>query len=178
MPFGEVERGEVEVVRLDVGTFGDRKTHIREDRGDLVDHLAHRMDAAGRGRRRQHRQRDIDAFALEPGGQRLFGERRLAGLDLLGDLVLEPVDQGPGGLAFLRAHAAERAQQRRDGALLAERGDAHSLDGAFVAGSGDGAHQLGAKALDFCFKRHDYFLMASAEEKASRHPGRAAQGLA
>ena len=45
MAFGEVERGEVVVVGLDVRTFGDREAHVGEDRGQLVDHLADRMDA-------------------------------------------------------------------------------------------------------------------------------------
>ena len=41
-----VERGEIVEVGLDVGTLGDREAHIGEDLGDLVGHLADRMDAA------------------------------------------------------------------------------------------------------------------------------------
>src|SRR5205823_13305931 len=51
MAFREVQLGEVVVVGLDVGTFRDREAHIGEDRGQLVHHLAERMDAAGLGRR-------------------------------------------------------------------------------------------------------------------------------
>ena len=42
----EVQRGEIVVVGLDVRPFGDREAHVGEDRGDLVDHLADRVDAA------------------------------------------------------------------------------------------------------------------------------------
>ena len=42
----DVERGEIVEVGLDVGAFGDREAHIGEDLGDLVDHLADRVDAA------------------------------------------------------------------------------------------------------------------------------------
>ena len=47
------------------GTFGDREAHIGEDRGELVDHLADRMDAPGLRRALAHRQRDVDAFGVE-----------------------------------------------------------------------------------------------------------------
>ena len=48
----EVELGEIVVVALDVRPFGDREAHVGEDRGQLVEHLADRMDAAGVDRRR------------------------------------------------------------------------------------------------------------------------------
>ena len=41
----EVQHREIVCVGLDVGTFGDRKAHVGEDRRQLVDDLAHRMDA-------------------------------------------------------------------------------------------------------------------------------------
>ena len=66
MAFGEIELGEIVVVGLDVRAFGDRKAHVGEDRGELVDHLADRMDAAGLGRRLAHRQRDVDGLGVEP----------------------------------------------------------------------------------------------------------------
>jgi hypothetical protein len=39
------------------------KAHVGEDRGDLVDHLADRMDAAALGGRLAHRQGDVDFSA-------------------------------------------------------------------------------------------------------------------
>ena len=62
----EIERGEIVVVGLDVRPFGDREAEVGEDRGDLVDHLADRMDAAGLERRGAHRQRDVDGVGGEP----------------------------------------------------------------------------------------------------------------
>ena len=46
MALGEIQFGEIVIVGLDVGTFGDRKSHVGEDRVDLFEHLAERMDAA------------------------------------------------------------------------------------------------------------------------------------
>ena len=53
------------------------------------------------------------------------------------DLVLGEVDRRALRLAFVRRHLAERREQRRDRALLAERCDAHRFEGGFVAGGGD-----------------------------------------
>ena len=78
MAFGKVELGEVVVVGLDVGAFGDRKAHVGEDRGELVDHLADRMHAADLGRRLAHRQRDVDGFGVEAGIERGGLQRILA----------------------------------------------------------------------------------------------------
>jgi hypothetical protein len=49
MAFGEIQLVEVEIVGLDVRPFGDREAHVGEDGGELLDHLAHRMDAAASG---------------------------------------------------------------------------------------------------------------------------------
>ena len=40
MVFREIQLGEVVIVGLDIGAFGDGEAHIGEDRGQLVDHLA------------------------------------------------------------------------------------------------------------------------------------------
>ena len=66
MVFRKIELGEIVVVGLDVGTFGDRKAHIGKDRRELIDHLRDRMHAADLGRRLAHRQRDVDALGIEP----------------------------------------------------------------------------------------------------------------
>ena len=51
MALGEVERREIEVVGLDVRPLGHGEAHIGEDRRQLLDHLADRVDAAaGLGR--------------------------------------------------------------------------------------------------------------------------------
>ena len=82
MVFRKVELGEVVVLGLDVGTFGDGEAHVGEDRGQFVDHLRDRMDAADLERRFAHRQRHVDRFGIEPrlqGGApeslAAFGER-------------------------------------------------------------------------------------------------------
>ena len=50
------------------------------------------------------------------------------------DAVAQAVDERALLLALVRRHGAERLQQRGDGALLAERGDAHGFERGFVGG--------------------------------------------
>ena len=50
MALGKVQLCEIVIVGLDIGTFGDRKSHVGEDDIDLFEHLAERMDAALLGR--------------------------------------------------------------------------------------------------------------------------------
>ena len=142
MTFGEVQRGEIVIVGLDIRTFGDREAHVGEDRGDLVDDLADRMDAAALGRRGAHRQRDIDGLA----GQALVNRRilqiGLAGGDRGGNIGLQRVDRSTARLALFRRHGAERLQELGDRALLAERVDAHGFDRRFVTGSGHFGQQI------------------------------------
>ena len=108
----------------------------------LVDHLRDRMHAAELGRRLARRQRDVDAFAVEARIERGGAERVLARGDRLRDAVLQPVDRRALLLALVRRHRAERLEQRRDRAALAERGDAHGFERGFVAGLVDGAEQF------------------------------------
>ncbi len=67
----EVELGEIIIVAFDVRPFGDRKTHLGENGGDLVHHLADRMDAAGLDAGQGNREGDIDRLALELGLERV-----------------------------------------------------------------------------------------------------------
>ena len=108
MIFRKVELGEVVVFGLDVGTFGDRKAHVGEDRGQFVGHLRDRMDAADFERRLAHGQRHVDALGIEP----LLQGCVLEGFAALGergvDAILQSIDQWPLALALLRCHRAER----------------------------------------------------------------------
>ena len=70
MAFREIQFGEVVIVGLDIGTFGDGKAHVGEDSGQFVGHLADRMHATGFGRRLAHRQGDVDGFGVETGIER------------------------------------------------------------------------------------------------------------
>ena len=108
MALGEIQFGEIVVVGLDVGTFGDRKSHVGEDRVDLLEHLAQRMDAAGFRRRLAQRQRDVDGLGGEPGIERGRLQDVAARGERLGDLVLGEIDRRALRLAFVRRHLAER----------------------------------------------------------------------
>ncbi len=93
MVFREIQLGEIVIVGLDVGTFGDGEAHVGEDRRQFVDHLGDRMHAADLGRRFAHRQRDVDALGVEPRLQRRVLERVAARGERGVDAILEAVDQ-------------------------------------------------------------------------------------
>jgi hypothetical protein len=106
--FGEVQRGEIVIVGLDIRTFGDRETHVGKDRSDFVDDLADRMDTAALGRRGTHRQRDVDGFAGQPLGNSRVLQVGLAGGNRGKNIGLQRVDRRTACLAFFRRHGAER----------------------------------------------------------------------
>ena len=162
MAFGEIQLGEVVVVGLDVGAFGDGKAHVGEDRGQLVDHLRDRMHAADFRRRLAHRQRDVDGLGVEPRIERGVAERGFAFRNRGVDLVLEAVDRRPLHLALVRRHRAERLQQRGDRAALAERRDAHDFQRRFVLGGGDGGEQV-----RFQLRGVSHWIFAAAFSRAA-----------
>src|SRR6516164_8645947 len=82
----DVEGGKVVEIFLDMRPLGERETHLAEDRDDLVDRLADRVDAPGSGKR--HWEGDVGTLLgelfLERGATepcRRFGE-------CCGDLLL------------------------------------------------------------------------------------------
>ena len=115
--FGEVERGEIVVVGLDLGPLGDAEAELGEDLLDLVDHLGDRMDAAEGGRAAGegdvHRRRPPRRLLL--GGEELGVELGEALLDRL----LEPVDPLAIGAAVRRLDGLDAVEQRADDPLLA-----------------------------------------------------------
>ena len=142
MALGEVERREIEVVGLDVRPLGHGEAHIGEDRRQLLDHLADRVEpAAGLGRL-GHGQRHVDALGCEPRFEGCFRERVLLGRDRALHLVAQAVDERAALFPLLRRHGAEGLQEVGDGALLAERRDAHGFQGRFVAGGIDLGEQV------------------------------------
>jgi hypothetical protein len=135
------------VVGLDIRTFGDGEAHVGEDGGDLVDDLGDGVDAAALGRRRAHRQADIDGFARQPFGDGGVPELGLAGGDGIGDARLEAVDCRTRLLALFRCHLAQALEQFGHRALLAECRDPHRLDGRFIGTGGDFVHDGSFKGL-------------------------------
>ena len=146
MTFGKIQLGEIVVVGLDVGPFGDGKSHVGEDRRQLVHHLAERMDPALLGQGLAYRQRDVDGLGRKPRVERGRFQDIAARGERLRDIVLGEVDRRSLRLALVRRHLAEGCEQHRDRALLAERSDADGFEGGFVAGCGD-------LSEDFLFKR-------------------------
>ena len=129
----EVELGEIVVVALDVRPFGDGEAHLGENGGDLVHHLADRMDAAGLDAGQRNRQRDVERLALELGLKSGALEHRAPRGKRFRDLILQRIDRRAARFTLIRRELAERCEQRGDRSLLAERGDARSLERVFVA---------------------------------------------
>ena len=94
----EVERREVEIVRLDVRPLGDREAHIGEDRRQLVDHLADRVDAAAGLGPLLDRQGDVDALGGEAALEGGLGERLPLGAIAAWTLSRRPLMRGPRSL--------------------------------------------------------------------------------
>ena len=144
----DVELGEVEIVGLDVRTFGDGEAHVAEDLDALVEHLADGMDAPVlQGPRRTGSV--MSAFSLASRRRkRLRSSSALRPSSASLTRVLEPVDGLAEGLALLRRQRAERRHQLGDAALLAERGDAHLLDARQIGGAGDLAQELALERVE------------------------------
>ena len=135
--FREIQLGEVIVIRLDIGTFGDSETHVGENRSQLVGDLADRVDPTGFDRRLANRQRDIDSFGVQSGVECGRGKFVFCRSDGRGDPILQSIDCGTLYLALIRRHGAECLQQRRHRAALAERRNAHCFQCRFVFCRGD-----------------------------------------
>ena len=143
-----VQRGEIVEVGLDVGTLGDRESHIGEDLGDLVGHLAHRMNAALGERPEPNREGDVGALERELLDGRRLGQLGASCLERLADGGLQAIHHLAIGLALFRRQRSERLHQLGDAALAAERGDADLFQLGEVRGFRDGVKQLGLEAIE------------------------------
>src|SRR5262249_34107050 len=93
MAFGKIELGEIVVVSLDVGSLGDRKTHVGKNGCQFVDDLADRMDASNLRWRLAHWQAHIQRLGVESLIERHLLQRLFAGGDRRADAVLKTVDK-------------------------------------------------------------------------------------
>ena len=154
MAFGEIERGEIEIVGLDIGPFGNREAHIRKDRGDLVNGLGNRVNAATRRGGGLERQCDVHGFGCQPGFQRSCLQFGAARLDQSGNFPLKAIDGRTGGLALFGRHRTKRRKQGRYGTLLAQRRNTHIVERRFVIRAGYGGGQFAAQGIDLGFQGH------------------------
>ena len=124
----DVERGEIVEIVLDMRALGDGEAHLAEDRDQLVDGLADRMDAAlALG---LHRQGDVDALGRRAARRARRSSRRARGLgERRLDLVLEAVERGAAARAA--ASGASAPSPFISSVMLPlrpERADAHLLE--------------------------------------------------
>ena len=144
----DVELGEVQVIRLDVGSLGDREAQIGEDLHALVEHLADRMDAPLGNRAKTHGQRDVGPLVGKLLRESVGFQRALSPIEGGVDAFLDLVDRGTEALAILGRHGAERGHQCGDAALLAQRRDTRLLQRGKIPGGGNLAQELGFERLE------------------------------
>ncbi len=147
-----VERREVVVLGLHVGSRGHGVAEGDEDVLDLVDDLADEVLGAHVGT--APRQGHVHGVGLDAGGE-LVGRQLLAALgegalDLLAHLVGALAHEGP----LLGGHGAHGAEHRREAALLARHGDAHGVQRLEVDRLGDLLPGLGRNAVELVDHRH------------------------
>ena len=145
MLWGNIELGEVVVVGLDIRPLGDGEPHVAENLGNLVEHLAHRMNSPILQWADAHRQRDVGLLGCETHRERPALQLGLALLQRVADPGFEAVDRLSEGLALLGRKSAEPGHQLGHAPLLAEGGNAHALDCGQVLRRGDLGDQ---RALD------------------------------
>jgi hypothetical protein len=135
MAFRHVEGGEVVPVVLDLRPGGDGEAEVGENLGQLVHHLADRVDRAlGHFGRGQGKVECLGCHALlEFGSFHL----RLAGGKRVGHGLAQRLDCGRLLLPLFGRHCAQGLEQRGDAALLAEKLDAQGFQRAQVGGRGD-----------------------------------------
>ena len=169
MVLGHVERGEIIPLGLDLGPLGDGEAEVRENLGELIHHLAHRVDAALRGLGRGKRQ--VELLGREPPIELGIFERGLAAGQRIGDRFAQRVDLGRFGGARIGVHRPQRLQLGGDFARFAEHPDAQRLD----------RRQVG-RACDFiqdvCVRRHVEALAGLRRKMQSPVVGDANERLA
>src|SRR5262249_21850823 len=102
MAFQEIQLGEVVVIRLDIGTFGNSEAHVGENRGQLIGNLADRVYPTGFGGCLANGQRNVDSFGIESGVERSRGKFVLCRSDGNGDPILQSIDGGTLDLSVIR----------------------------------------------------------------------------
>ena len=117
----DVQRREIMKIILNMRTFGDTETQCPENRDDLVDGLADRVNPPRRGPR--DRQRHVNPFlrqaTVEFSIAQMLRSRFKRGLNL----VPNGIDRRPGGPPCIGVKLAQGLQPFGDVALAAKRGN-------------------------------------------------------
>ena len=153
----DIEASEVQLVRLDIRTFGNLEPHVGEDLDAFVEHLADGMNAAVEQGARPHGQRHVGPLGRKPLAQRRAVEHVAARIERLRDAALQRIDRLPERLALLRRQRPELRHQLGHTPLLAERLHAHLIELRQIAGPGDLSEQFGlqlGKIGGGCCSRH------------------------
>ena len=155
---GDVERLEVVVVKLDLGTVEHRVAHRDEDLLDLAAHLRQGVERAPH--LRCSGQGGVEAFALALGGEPRFLEGSAARLDRRLDLLLEQVGPLADDATLLRGQARDRREQLGHRALLADELAVDGAEGLGITGGLDARQRLGAQLFQTLF--HQRYLEGAA----------------
>ncbi len=108
MVFGNIERFEVVIIVLDIGTAGDFETHAQKDLDDLVDHQRYRVAMATLQPR--PRQGDIDFFFGKGLGLGLPVDRSQSCIELLLQSAAQLIEPFAHARPFFRWQIFQTAQ--------------------------------------------------------------------
>src|SRR5262249_34973476 len=142
----DVERLEVVVVALDLGSLGDREAEPGEDRDDLVAHAGQRVERPLRGPPPRQGEIEPPAAALGLALRRRRGRQPRVEQPL--ELALGLVGGGADERALLGRQGAERSQELCQRALPAEHADADGFELARRLRRGDGRPRLVHDGVD------------------------------
>ena len=140
-----VQRVEIVPVAFDLRTLGHGKAHIGENRSQFLHHLADRMDGADTAGPRG--EGDIQPFRAQAFVQRDIAQSDLFGAQCRVNLILQQVQQGPGGAALIGFHLAKARHQGGNLTLLAQGGDTQILQPGLVRDIGHGGQVFGLQRV-------------------------------
>ncbi len=161
--FGHVERGEIVPIVLDLGARRDGEAEVGEDLRQLFHHPAHRVDRSlghlGGG------QGQVEPFGCQPRFELGIAQRLALRRNRIGDPCPRALDQRTLRLTLFGRHRAERLEQGRDPALLAQCGNADRLQRIGIASRVDRSQRL----VQLCVVTHAAPLNGTRKK---RHPAR------
>ena len=136
------------------GPVATAKPRSAKNFGQLVHHLADRMDRATRGF--GHGQGEVDRFGGQPRIEFNLLQHRLACLDRCGNSGADALNPRSFDLPLLRPHAAERFERCAYPPRLAERGDALHLKRIGIGRRGDRGERICEAGLVGRFHRESH----------------------
>lgn len=121
MELGEVERGEIIIVGIDIRKLGNGKKNIRENRSDIVDKMRNRMDEKERWRDLKKRESKIKILKIKKRGKRRI-EKLGNEIDKgIGEEVIKEIDGRKMNMEILRRNEEKSIKILRKSEFIEKR---------------------------------------------------------